>query len=393
MKLTYKSTVKAAFTGYIVLAVVNNFLPLLFLTFQNSYGLGLVQITSLITINFLVQITTDIASSAFVDRIGYRASMILAHIFSAMGFIMLSFLPDIVPGHFGGILISTICYAIGGGLLEVLVSPVVEACPTENKEKEMSLLHSFYCWGHVGVVILSTVYFSLFGLDNWKYLALLWSVLPIVNGIIFTLVPIRHLLSDGEKGLTLPQLCRNKMFWILLLLMVCAGASEQAVSQWSSVFAETEIGISKDWSDLVGPLTFAIMMGSSRFLYGKFGEKMNLFKFMVYSTVLCIMAYLFIALPGVKALNMIGCGLVGFSVGILWPGTFSLASAGIRRGGTVMFAFLALFGDVGCMAGPTYTGFVADAMGGNLRGGILCAIVFPILTLVSYMIYSRMKKE
>ncbi len=391
--MTYKSTLRAAFTGYIVLAIVNGFLPLLFLTFQHQYGLPLSQITMLITVNFAVQIITDSASSLFIDRLGYRASIVLAHFAAMTGFFLLSFLPDIFPGHFGGLLISTAVYAIGGGLLEVLVSPIVEACPTENSEKAMSMLHSFFCWGHVGVVLISSVFFRVFGTENWKWLAILWGLLPLVNGLILTKVPINHLIKDGEQGLTLLQLCREKKFWLLLFLMLCAGASEQAVSQWASAYAERGLGVSKAVGDLVGPMFFALMMGLSRFWYGKFGEKVQLFKFMVGSILLCLVAYVLTSFVNLPVIGLLGCGLVGFSVGILWPGTFSLAAKGIARGGTVMFAFLALFGDVGCMAGPTFAGIIADANGGDLRTGILCAIIFPALTLLGYALWSRFNRK
>lgn len=387
--MTYKTTIKAAFTGYIVLAVVNNFIPLLFLTFQSQYGLPLSQITLLIMVNFAVQILTDSASALFIDKIGYRASIVIAHMAAAVGFVSLAFLPDIVLGHFGGLVIATTIYAIGGGLLEVLVSPIVEACPTENHEKAMSMLHSFFCWGHVGVVLISTAYFYIFGIQNWKWLAMLWGVLPLVNGLILTKVPINHLIKDGEHSLTLKELFKNKKFWLLLFLMTCAGASEQAVSQWASAYAETGLGVSKTFGDLIGPMFFALMMGLSRFWYGKFGEKVNLFKFMVGSICLCMVAYVLTSFTGAPFIGLLGCGLVGFSVGILWPGTFSLAAAGIRNGGTAMFAILALFGDVGCMLGPAYAGVIANANGGNLRIGIISSIIFPILTLIGYYFWKK----
>lgn len=387
--MTYKTTVKAAFTGYIVLAVVNNFIPLLFLTFQSQYGIPLSQITLLIMVNFAVQILTDSASTLFVDRIGYRASIVIAHMAATIGFFLLAFLPDIVPGHFGGLVIATMIYAIGGGLLEVLVSPIVEACPTENSEKTMSMLHSFFCWGHVGVVLISTAYFYIFGIQNWKWLAVFWGILPLVNGLMFTKVPINHLIKEGEHSLTLKELFKNKKFWLLLFLMTCAGASEQAVSQWASAYAETGLGVSKTLGDLIGPMFFALMMGLSRLWYGKFGEKVNLFKFMVGSVCLCIVAYVLASFTGAPFIALLGCDLVGFSVGILWPGTFSLAAAGIRNGGTAMFAILALFGDVGCMLGPTYAGAITNANGGNLRIGIISAIIFPVLTLIGYYLWKK----
>ena len=295
MKATYKTTIFACFIGYIVQAIVNNFVPLLFITFQNSYQIPLSEITLLVTINFGVQLTVDLLATLFVDKIGYRTSIVIAQVFSASGLLMLTFMPEIMD-PFTGILLSVIVYAIGGGIIEVLISPIMESCPTDNKEKAMSLLHSFYCWGHVGVVLLSTLFFSLVGIDNWRILAAIWAIVPIANGIIFLKTPIAPLLSADEKGMTLLDLCKSKVFWLLMLMMLCAGASEQAVSQWASAFAEQGLGISKAAGDLAGPMAFAIFMGSTRAVYGKYGDKLNLEKFMITSTMLCIASYLVISL-------------------------------------------------------------------------------------------------
>lgn len=379
---TYKRTMYACFIGYIVQAVINNFVPLLFVTFQNSYQLPLSRITVLVTMNFMVQLLVDILSAGFVDRIGYRASIILAHICSATGLFLLTILPDLLPGAFPGILVSVIIYAIGGGLIEVLVSPILEACPTENKETAMSLLHSFYCWGHMGVVLLSTAFFALFGLEHWKILTLIWMLIPIINTGLFIKAPIYSLCNDGEPGLTMRELFTKKIFWLFMLMMLCAGASEQAVSQWASTFAEKGMGVSKTIGDLAGPMTFAMLMGTSRLIYGKYGDKLNLDHFMRYSCILCIASYLCIALVPLPVLGLAGCAACGFSVGILWPGTFSNAAALIPGGGTVLFAMLALAGDLGCSAGPTLAGFVSISFDNNLRYGILAAILFPFLLLL-----------
>ena len=392
MKATYKTTIFACFIGYIVQAIVNNFVPLLFITFQNSYQIPLSEITLLVTINFGVQLTVDLLATLFVDKIGYRTSIVIAQVFSASGLLMLTFMPEIMD-PFTGILLSVIVYAIGGGIIEVLISPIMESCPTDNKEKAMSLLHSFYCWGHVGVVLLSTLFFSLVGIDNWRILAAIWAIVPIVNGIIFLKTPIAPLLAADEKGMTLLDLCKSKVFWLLMLMMLCAGASEQAVSQWASAFAEQGLGISKAAGDLAGPMAFAIFMGSTRAVYGKYGDKLNLEKFMIASTMLCIASYLVISLVPSPLISLLGCALCGLSVGIMWPGTFSKASVSLRTGGTAMFALLALAGDLGCASGPTLVGFVSDAASGNMKLGILAGIVFPAVMVLCLLLGKKNSKR
>ena len=376
----------ACFVGYIVQAVVNSFVPLLFVTFQETYQIPLAQITLLITVNFVVQLLVDMLSAGFIDRIGYRASVVLAHIFAAAGLALLTILPEVLPDPFVGILMAVFVYAIGGGLIEVLISPIIEACPTDNKESAMSLLHSFYCWGCTGVVLLSTVFFSIAGIAHWKLLTLLWTIIPIANMLLFTKVPIYSLQEEGEKGMNLGELFREKKFWILMLMMVCSGAAEQSVSQWASTFAEKGLGITKSVGDLVGPMLFSILMGISRLLYGKYGEKWNLDRFMKFSCVLCIASYLCISFIPVPMVELLGCGLCGFSVGIMWPGTFSKAAAALRHGGTLLFAMLALAGDLGCSGGPTLVGFVSSGLGDNLRLGIFAGIIFPILLLGSLLL-------
>lgn len=389
MDKAYNKTLIACFVGYIVQAIVNNFVPLLFLTFHSSYGIPMTKITLLITFNFGLQLLVDLLSVTFVDRIGYRASMILAHICAAAGFVLLTILPDAFGDPFVGLLIAVTVYAVGGGLLEVLVSPVVEACPTDNKEKAMSLLHSFYCWGHVGVVLLSTLYFQLYGIENWKTLALIWAIVPVVNMLAFTKVPMANLLEEGDSGMSMKELCGQKLFWVLMLMMVCAGASEQAVSQWASTFAESGLGVSKAVGDLAGPMFFAIMMGSARAFYGKYGDRIDLDRFMLGSCMLCVVSYLCISLVPSAVIGLLACGLCGLSVGIMWPGTFSKASASLTRGGTAMFALLALAGDVGCSGGPTVVGMVSGVLGDNLKLGILAGIVFPVLLFTGILMCRR----
>lgn len=390
MKNNYKMTMYACFIGYIVQAVVNSFVPLLFVTFQTEYHIPLTQITLLITVNFVIQLVVDLLSAGFVDKIGYRASAIIAHACAGTGIFLLTILPELFSNQFYGILLAVMVYAIGGGLIEVLISPILEACPTDNKESAMSLLHSFYCWGCTGVVLLSTLFFALFGTSHWKILALIWVLLPAANLILFTKVPIYSLHEEGESGMSISELFRVKVFWLLMAMMLCAGASEQAVSQWASTFAEKGLHIQKTVGDLVGPMMFSVLMGLSRLIYGKYGEKLNLDRFMKGSCVLCVASYLCISLVPVPIVGLIGCAICGFSVGIMWPGTFSKASAAIKRGGTVLFAMLALAGDLGCSGGPTLVGFVSSVFSGNLRLGILTAIVFPVLLLAGLCTFSRL---
>lgn len=389
----YNKTMYACFVGYIVQAIVNNFAPLLFLTFHQTYGIALTQITLFVTVNFGVQLLVDIASVKLVDRIGYRASMVLAHATAAMGLIALTVLPEIFADSYLGFLAAIVLYAIGGGLLEVVVSPVMEACPTKNKEMAMSLLHSFYCWGHVGVVLVSTIFFYFAGISNWKIMAVIWALVPIVNMVVFMKVPVPQLLSEDEEGMPLGKLLTSKVFWLFLLLMACAGACEQAVSQWASTFAEQGLQVSKTIGDLAGPMFFAIMMGSARAIYGKKGEKLPLEKCMIGSGILCLCSYLLIALSPIPTIALVGCGLCGFSVGILWPGTFSLASKAMPAGGTALFAFLALGGDLGCSGGPTYVGIFSGLANDSLGKGILFAVVFPILLLIGLVINCYISKN
>lgn len=390
MKNNYKMTMYACFIGYVVQAVVNSFVPLLFVTFQTEYHIPLTQITLLITVNFVIQLVVDLLSAGFVDKIGYRASAIIAHACAGIGIFLLTILPELFSNPFYGILLAVMVYAIGGGLIEVLISPILEACPTDNKESAMSLLHSFYCWGCTGVVLLSTLFFALFGTSHWKILAFIWVLLPAANLILFTKVPIYSLHEEGESGMSISELFRVKVFWLLMAMMLCAGASEQAVSQWASTFAEKGLYIQKTVGDLVGPMMFSVLMGLSRLIYGKYGEKLNLDRFMKGSCVLCVASYLCISLVPVPIVGLIGCAICGFSVGIMWPGTFSKASAAIKRGGTVLFAMLALAGDLGCSGGPTLVGFVSSAFSGNLRLGILTAIVFPVLLFAGLCTFSRL---
>ena len=381
IRKSYNHTIYASYLGYITQAIVNNFAPLLFLTFMSDFSLTMDRITLITTVNFAVQLAVDAIAVKVVDRIGYRPCIIAAHVFAVLGLAGLAVFPAIMP-PFAGIMTAVVFYAIGGGIIEVLISPIVEACPTEAKSAAMSLLHSFYCWGHVFLVVVSTLFFAVFGMGAWPVMACLWALVPLVNIFYFMLVPIYPIVAEGTKQMSLRELLGKRVFWLLLVMMVCAGASEQAMSQWSSAFAEKALGVSKTMGDLAGPCAFAVFMGTARALYGKFAEKIPLKAFMIGSTQMCVGCYLLAAISGNALLALIGCAACGFSVGIFWPGTFSIAPGVLPGGGTAMYALMALCGDLGCSGGPTLVGFVANAAGGELRTGLIAALVFPVLMLL-----------
>lgn len=392
MKSKYQKTLIACYLGFITQAITANFTPLLFLTFHRTYQISLGRIAFISTAFFFTQLLVDLFCAKYVDRIGYRRSVIASEVFSASGLIGLAFLPSLLPDPYVGILISVIIYAMGSGLIEVLVSPIVEACPFDNKESVMSLLHSFYCWGSVGVILLSTIFFAIFGIENWRILACIWALIPLYNTFNFISCPIESLTEEGE-GLSIRQLCHIPIFWIALILMVCAGASEISMAQWASAYVESALGISKSIGDIIGPCLFAVMMGMSRSFYGKYGENIDLMKFMIGSGALCLVCYLLSALAPLPFLNLVGCAVCGFSVGIMWPGTISIASKKIPLGGTAMFALLAMAGDLGGSVGPGIVGFVTQNANDNLKVGMLAGCVFPTVLVLSVLLLKRKRAE
>lgn len=393
MKNKYEKTIFACFGGYVVQAIVNGFVPLLFVTFQSQYDVPLDQITLLITVNFVLQLSTDLAATFLVDKLGYRFCVLFAHACAALGLVCLTILPELFASPFVGLMISVIIYAVGGGLIEVVISPIVDACPSERKDKTMSLLHSFYSWGSVAVVALSALFFELAGINNWKIISLVWAAFPLVNGILFAFAPMPSIYGESGEHMGLGKLLKNKTFWLFFAVMVCAGACELAISQWASTFVENTLELPKAVGDLLGPALFAVTMGLSRLVYGKSGDKLNLDNAMLMSGICCTVAYLMIALAPVPAVALIGMALCGFGVGITWPGTYSAASARLPGGGSAMFALLALGGDLGCVSGPAVVGWVTDSLGGDMKMGLLCATAFPLaLTLLLLFGKKRQKK-
>ncbi len=391
VKPNYKKTLIACYLGFITQAISANFAPLLFLTFKSTYGISLEKIALIPFVFYLTQLLIDFAATRFADRIGYRICVTVSQILSALGLVLMAILPDILPVPFVGILIAVVMYAMGSGLIEVLVSPIVEACPFENKDGMMSLLHSFYCWGSVGVILGSTVFFAVFGVESWKILTFIWALIPLINTFNFISCPIERLIEDGNS-LPIRKLLCMPLFWLMILLMICSGASEASMAQWASAFTESALGVSKTVGDLAGPCLFAVFMGIARIIYGKMSEKLDLTKIMLLCGIMCAGCYLLASLSPVPVMGLMGCALCGLAVGIMWPGTISISSQKLPRGGTAMFAFLALAGDLGATVSPTLVGGLAEMSGGNLKTGLLAASVFPIVLVIGLGVLKKNMK-
>lgn len=379
MKFTFKQTKYACYSGYITQAVINNFTPLLFVIFTSDFGLNITQLASLITINFFTQMCVDTFGARYAEKIGYRRVLVASQFAAALGMILLGTLPFVMHPY-AGLIISVIVYAIGSGFTEVMVSPVVEAIPGDAKASSMSLLHSFYCWGHVYTVLVATAYFNIFGLENWRYLAYYWAVLPFMTALLFAKVPINVFGEENGERTKFSEFFRSGAFWVFILLMLCSGASELAISQWSSMFAETSLHVSKNTGDLLGPCMFAVFMGIARVGFGRFGEKLNLKRSLTLTSLLCITGYITASAIPHPFINLAGCGICGFSVGLMWPGTMSLAAKQFPKGGTALFGLLALAGDIGCFTGPELVATVSEFS--TLKIGILSAVIFPVILLL-----------
>ncbi len=408
-KLTYKHTVAACYLGYITQAAVVNLSPILFIVFQTEYRLSYEMLGRLILINFGTQLLTDAVAVRYIDRLGIRRAALFGHALVVVGFGLMSALPRLLSAPYLGLIIADVVYAIGGGLIEVLVSPTVDALPGEARDSAMSLLHSFYSWGQVAVLLFSTLFIKAFGAERWYILPLLWAAVPAVNLFLFARVPLAPMVAEQEKT-PLKQLFSAPVFILALMLMVCSGASEQAVAQWSSLFAEKGLGIPKLLGDLLGPVMFAAFMGLGRMLYGIWGERLNLRAVLEFSAGLCIACYAVMVFAPSPFISLIGVATSGLAVSIMWPGMLRLTSKAFPLGGAAMFGVLAIMGDLGCSLGPWITGLVSDAVitsnalagraaasGMNpeqlgLKAGLLAAAVFPVMMLLGVLAFRRRTK-
>lgn len=388
----YTSTKIASYTGYFIQAIICNLAPILYVTFQNSFGLSYSQISTLAVVNMATQMVVDIISMKFVDRFGYRRCVLVAHVCAAVGLIMLASLPNLLPMPYLWLILATVIYAAGSGLVEVLINPIVAALPRGSSPAQMNFLHSFYCWGQVGTVLVSTLLMRLFGAEHWFIVPLIWAVVPICNFFTFTKVPIIEPQIEAGERMSIGELMKKPQFVLIAAVMVCAGAGEMAMSQWASLFAERSLQVDKVLGDLLGPCMFAVLMGSGRILYGLFGSKIPVKRVLLFSSALCVVSYVTAALAPLPIVSLIGCALCGLSVSVMWPGTVSIAANKFANGGTAMFGLLAMFGDIGCASGPAIVGFVSDLVGGanlpisGLQVGLLCGIIFPAVMLILLLI-------
>ena len=409
-KSNYKFTAVSCYVGYIVQAIEANLAPILFIIFKDEYGLSYEKIGRLILINFVTQIFVDVIASKYVKKIGMKTACLFADIFAVCGLVGLSVFPDIFPSPYMGIVAATMLYAFGGGLIEVVVSPTVEALPLGEKSSSMAFLHSFYCWGQVLVVALSTIGLKIIGTESWRFIPLIWAMVPAVNFFMFLRSPFIE-AGPEEKTTSLKELMSSKTFLLAMLLMICAGSSEIAMSQWASIFAQEGLGVSKMWGDLLGPCLFAVLMGIGRIGYGLFGEKIDLHKALTATSILCIACYITVAFAKIPVISLLACAVTGFSISLMWPGMLSLTEGKFPHGGTFLFGVLAVCGDIGCSLGPWLTGTVSDAVSGfskaaglaqelgltidelSLKAGLLAAIIFPVMMLTGLLLSSKRKKE
>lgn len=383
----YRKTKLACYLGFVTQAIVANFTPLLFMAFHRDYGLPLASLALIPAVFYAVQLATDFLCAKF-RKIDYRKSIIISEITSALGLAGLAFVPTLFHNPMVGILLCVCVYAVGSGLIEVLCSPIIEACPFPNKEGMMSLLHSFYCWGAVGVILGSTLFFAIFGLQNWRILACIWAFIPLYNIFNFATCPIEPIVADSE-GMSMSELLCSSKFWPFLLLMIAAGASESTMAQWTSAFAEASLGVDKAMGDLLGPCGFAFCMGLGRLWYGRKGQNTDLAGYMTGAGVLAFAAYLTASLASIPLISLAGCMVSGLAVGIMWPGAISITSARIPKGGTALFALLALGGDAGGTFGPSLVGLCTAGAGNSIQSGLLAASVFPLLLIACLLIIRR----
>lgn len=388
---TFTHTKRACYIGYIVQAIVNNFITLLFVTFNQTMGITLEYLAMVAAFNFVVQLFVDFLVARYADRIGYRKLMVTGQLCAAIGLIGYATLPFLFKPLTGLMMASFLC-AVGGGIVEVLVSPIIEACPSDQKSASMSILHSFYCWGQAGVILLSTLFFFLADIGNWRILACLWALIPLANTLLFLQVPIRSVVKAEETD-SPKKLFRNRMFWLLIFLMICAGASELAMAQWASAFAEAGLQVSKTVGDLTGPCLFALLTGVVRVIYSLISRRIRLVSFMTVSAIVCLIGYLLAAFAPYPAVNLLGCALVGLSIAMFWPGTISIAAKLCPTGGSFLFGFLALAGDIGCIAGTALVGFAASFFGNNLKIGLAFATVFPLLLFIGLLFCRHLEKD
>lgn len=409
MKKEFRLTLMAARMGFFTQALVNNLAPVFFVLFRVLYGFSYLQVGILAALNFTLQLFADITSPNLISRFGYRKCAMTAQALCAVGLILMPGLCILTGGVYISFIIPVLIYSYGAGMIEVLASPIVEAIPDLPENTKMSMLHSFYSWGQMTCVALTTLALHFIGYERWFLIPVLWSAIPIFGIILFSRARLDMAdmaEKESEKGGRL--FCRS--FVLMLIIMTCAGASEIAMSEWSSLFAEEALGVSKVAGDLFGPCMFALFMGMGRMCHAKFGERLNLSRLIKACSLLCVICYVGAALLRPAAASLIFCALTGLSVSLMWPGALSLAAAR-NNGGARMYGLLAAFGDIGCIIGPVVTSSVSEFADGNeriraigaayglsadktaLRASLLAMALIPLVMLICLSLFSDKGRE
>ena len=394
-KVSYKSTVIACYTGYFSQAIVVNLVPIIFIPLRERFGFSYSQLGLLILINFVTQILIDISLSKAADKYGLRIFAVVSHFLCVAGFLLFAFTPYFFAGQeFLGYMVSSVVFSAGGGLLEILLNPIIDAIPAKQKDRAMILLHSFYAWGQAAVVIITTL-LLFFGV-NLTVIILLWAAIPFVNGFIFSKVPIAE-KENKENIIKIRQLIKNPIFIIAFIAILFGSASEATMAQWASSFMQKGLGLPKITGDILGICGFAVMLGTGRALYGFYAKKVRLNKILIYSSFAAVICYFVVAVSPFDFLSIAACAVSGLCVSLMWPGTLVIASERLPLAGASMFALLSAGGDIGAAAAPFATGntidFFISRLGNEqsgLRLGILLSGLFPLAALI---FFAKLKKR
>ena len=391
---SYKSTIAACYIGSFVQAIIVNTTPILFIPLREQFGLTFQQMGLLVLINFISQVGCDILFSNAIDKYGFRRFVVAAHGLAVVGLVLFAASPLLFDRPFAGFVTATIIFSGSGGLLELLLSPIVNAIPTDEKAGAMSVLHSFYSWGQAAVILLTTVLLFVFGRAWWQWIILIWTLVPLFNFFFLMRVPFAPNVPEEQRQ-GMDKILLKPFFIAALATILCGAAAELCISQWASAYLEEAMRLPKVVGDVGGVCLFAVMMGVGRLFYGMYGKKINVSLMMLIGTVGAAACYITVALSGTAVLSLLACGLCGLCVSLLWPGTLVVASEHYPLAGAWMFAILAA-GDIGASAGPWLMGVVAeqahrlpflsglltqgmspDQLG--LRAAMLVSALFPII--------------
>ncbi len=389
----YKHTIRACYAGTFTMSLVSNLTPLLFVILMDSFGLTFEQVGRLTLVNFMTQIAADLVFSKPVDKWGVRPFVAGGHFLCTIGLVLFALAPMYAPHNtYIWFMVSTVLFSCGGGLLELLLSPIVQAIPGDEKARAMSMLHSFYAWGFILVVVLTTTALGVFGSANWPLIMITWAILPLATGIAFLKVPLAPQVSEEQRTRT-GVLLSSAFFVVVVLGIAAGGAAEVSMSQWISAFTERALGLSKQMGDLVGVCMFALFLGIGRASYGKWGGKTDVTTLMLWGAVGSVLCFLGAALIPNPILAMACCAANGLCVSLLWPGSIVTAAARFPLAGASMFAILAAGGDVGAAFGPWAVGAVADVVPSGLRGGLLVGTIYPAIMVVCMLVVRAMNRR